>query len=144
MDGKARILKLVWSAPHPDSEINPDLEQRFFAKLVSLSVSDPGEARRLARRFIRDVDRIPRLLPPPPQLSLFPQPGRPGTVASVKTVVPLGASFILDDRGESCPRCRNPLTQRSRIGTRVYYTCSTEGCPNHNGIFIALLGTGDD
>ncbi len=148
MESSAPFPRFI-GKPRPGLPSDAELIHLLDTELRSLARTHPGDARRLAKAFTIAHKSALRLAPAPSprqQLALFSDPTpRPSfSVVHSTQVVPIGTPFLLEEHPGRCPRCREPLVQRSRVGARLYYTCMVSGCLNQGAIFIEILGTGDD
>ena len=157
MNGSAHFLKLVWDSASKSEWLrrgrNREAYNPVYAALEEIYQIDPREARRMIRQMLRDHTQVKSggIVRGPAQrrrqLELFARPQaqvpEPKTVTSEK-IIPWRGLVLLEQHSRPCPRCGHALTQRSRVGASIYYTCPFQGCPNTQALFLLILGTGDD
>jgi len=144
MDSSADFLRLINRMRESQRSVR-DLNDVLITELENLSRLHPREARRLAVTFLKEYDRALQSEPEPLQMLLFPSSIRRPALRVVKgKVVPIGVPYMLEGDPRQCPGCRRPLVVRSRVGDRIYCTCTSKGCGSEGAILIGFLGTGDE
>lgn len=160
MKGSAQHLKLIVRntppVPRPAATMERrayNLPEALYAAIADLANVDRREAKRVTVRIARELERARtgqrRRSRIPRQMDLFVPLStvEMEIVRSVELtadVITLPAPFLLDDPAGRCPTCGHPLSERSRVGTHVYYACRTRNCRNSKALFLSLLITGDD